>query len=346
MRVLAIGGTGLIGRFTVAALLESGHDVTVFHRGQTPVEKSAASVLGDRREITKHAAELRAVRPDVVIDFLISNQRQAEELIGIFRGYAARVIMPSSCDVYRAAGILHRTEPGEPDNTLITEISALRTQLHPYPPEAVRAIRAVYPWLEEDYDKIPAERAILSCAELPGTILRLPMIYGPGDPLHRFYPVIKRVDDGRGVMLLDESTAQWRGIRGYVEDVAWAVALAAGDARAAGRVYNVGDPENFTELEWRRQIAEAAGWRGRFLVLPDDQTPAHLKARGNLQQHWAADSTCIRRELGYRERVTHVEALRRTVHWERAHPPAQIDAAEYDYAAEDRAISAAPAPAS
>ena len=50
--------------------------------------------------------------------------------------------------------------------------------------------------------------------ELIGTILRLPMIYGPGDPLHRFYPVVKRVDDGRTAMMLDESTAQWGGIRG------------------------------------------------------------------------------------------------------------------------------------
>jgi dTDP-D-glucose 4,6-dehydratase len=80
--------------------------------------------------------------------------------------------------------------------------------------------------------------------------------------------------------------------------------------------------------------------------LPDDQAPAHLKARGNFRQHWAADSTRIRRELGYRERVPHAETLQRTVDWERAHPPAQIDLAEYEYAAEDRAISAAPASAS
>jgi nucleoside-diphosphate-sugar epimerase len=306
----------------------------VFHRGQARPAAASRSIAGDRRELAKHAAGLQAARPDVVVDFLLSNQRQAEELLKVFGGHVSRVVALSSCDVYRAAGILHGTEPGEPDNSPITEDSPVRTQLHPYPPAVVQAIRAVYPWLEDDYDKIPAERVVLDSA---GTVLRLPMIYGPGDPLHRFLPVVKRVDDGRAAMLLDESTARWRAIRGYVEDVAWAVALAATHPRASGRVYNVGDPDNFTELEWRRQIAEAAGWRGRFVVLPDDRSPAHIKGRGNLRQHWAVDSTRIREELGYRERVPRAEALRRTVAWERANPPARIDPAEYDYAVEDRA---------
>jgi len=338
VKVLSIGGTGFIGRFAVRDLVEMGHEVTVFHRGTSAVA-GADSISGDRRELERHAEMLRGVRPEVVIDFLISNQRQAEELVARL-GTQVRIVMPSSCDVYRAAGILHGTEPGEPDSALITEDSAVRTRLHPYPPDVLQMVRAVYPWLEEDYDKIPAERVVMSAG---GTVLRLPMIYGPGDPLHRFYPIVKRVDDGRAAMVLDESTAQWRGIRGYVEDAAWAIALGATEARAAGQVYNVGDPENFTELDWRRQIAEAAGWSGRFVVLPDECAPTYLKARGNLRQHWAVDSSRIRRELGYRERVPRVEALGRTIEWERANPPQQINPAEYDYPAEDAAINAAPA---
>jgi nucleoside-diphosphate-sugar epimerase len=338
MRVLAIGGTGFIGRFAVRELLGMGHEVTVFHRG-THSAPGARSIAGERQELLKYAGEFQALQPDVVIDFLICNERGARELVEAAGG--ARLVMLSSCDVYRAAGILHGTEPGEPDAALITEDSVLRTTLHPYPPAVMQMLRSsVYPWVEDDYDKIPAERVI---AEAGGTILRLPMIYGPGDPLHRFYPVVKRIDDGHTAMVLDESTAQWRGIRGYVEDVARAIALAATDERAAGRVYNVGDSENFTELEWRRQIAAAAGWNGRFVVLSDERAPQHVKIRGNLRQHWAADSSRIRRELGYRERVPRAEALQRTIEWERANPPLAINPAEYDYAAEDNAISAAPA---
>src|SRR5262249_39654636 len=145
------------------------------------------------------------------------------------------------------------------------------------------------------------------------------------------------------VIMLDECTAQWRAIRGYVEDVAWAIALAATDPRTAGRVYNVGDAENFTELEWRRQIPGGAGWQGPGGTQPGDRAPAAPKSRGDGRQHWAIDTQRIRRELGYRERVPRAEALRRTIEWARANPPAQVNADEYDYAAEDLAINAAPA---
>ena len=286
MRMLAIGGSGFIGRFAVTALEEMGAEVIVFHRGERSTTASG-EILGDRRQLARYTAKLREAKADVVIDFLISNGRQAAELLKVFGESVSRFVMVSSCDVYRAVGILHGTNPGEPDAATITEDSPLRTKLHPYPPDALKAVRAVYPWLEDDYDKIPAERVVL---EAGGTILRLPMIYGPGDPLHRCFPVIKRVDDGRVVMVMGESTAQWRGIRGYVEDVAWAVALATTDKRAAGRVYNAGDPENLTELEWRRQIAEAAGGMVRFVVVPDEGAPADLKIRGNLRQHWIVDT--------------------------------------------------------
>jgi dTDP-D-glucose 4,6-dehydratase len=60
---------------------------------------------------------------------------------------------------------------------------------------------------------------------------------------------------------------------------------------------------------------------------------------GNTRQHWVASSKRIREELGYREPVTLDEALRRTIEWEGAHPP-PIDPAQFDYAAEDAALSA------
>jgi nucleoside-diphosphate-sugar epimerase len=334
MRFLAIGGTGFIGRFTLPLLAGDGHEVIAFHRGERAAPSGIGSIYGDRRDLTVYCAALQSLQPEVVIDFLLSNERQATQLVDLFGGMA-RLVMVSSCDVYRAAGILHGTEPGEPDNTPANEDSPLRTHLHVYPPAVVRQIQGVYPWLEEDYDKIPAENAIRNAG---GTVLRLPMVYGPGDPLRRFLPVVKRVDDGRRVIVLDQATADWRGVRGYVEDVAWGIALAAMDPRAAGRVYNIGDAENFTELEWRSQIADAAGFRGRIVVVPPERLAEHLRGRGNLRQHWAVDSSRIRRELGYTERVTRTEALARTIAWERVRPPAAINPAEYDYAAEDAAL--------
>jgi hypothetical protein len=57
-----------------------------------------------------------------------------------------------------------------------------------------------------------------------------------------------------------------------------------------------------------------------------------------MDQHVVTDSSRIRRELGYQETVPRTEALRRTIAWERAHPPDPLSPAMFDYAAEDRAM--------
>ncbi len=337
MKVLAIGGTGFIGSFVLSRLLQRGDEITVFHRG-IHVRDGVRAIQGDRHRLLNSTDALRLVQPDVIIDFVLSNGQQADDVVTIFRGYAGRIVALSSCDVYRAVGILHGTQAGDPDNSEITEDSPVRTQLHPYSATTLDGIKSVYPWVTDDYDKIPAENAVLHDKELPGTVLRLPMIYGPGDPLHRFFPIVKRVDDGRGTLLISESAAHWRGCRGYVEDIAAAVVLACADDGAAGRIYNVGDQENLTELDWMRSIAVAAGFKGRVAVVPDSEIPKHLEFRGNLRQHWAVSSRRIRSELGYSEETARSEALLRTIDWERAHPLKEIPPEMFDYAAEDAAL--------
>jgi nucleoside-diphosphate-sugar epimerase len=330
MRILVIGGTGFIGPYVVRRLAASGHEVAVFHRGQSKMDLPAEHILGDRSSIPK-------VKADVVIDLILSSGKQARALMDTFRGVARRVVAASSCDVYRACGVLHGSEDGPLEPVPLTEDSALRTKLQTYPPERLEAVRKFYPWVDDEYDKIPVERAILGDAELPGTICRLPMVYGPGDPARRFFPVLRRVADGRRTILMEEGFSAWKVPRGYVENVADAIALAATDDRAIGRVYNIAERPAFSELEWSRKIAVAAGWRGDFAVLPKDRMPKHLVMPGNTAQHWEVDSTRIRNELGYREAISIEDGIGRTVEWDLANLPDAVPLHAIDYAAEDTA---------
>jgi nucleoside-diphosphate-sugar epimerase len=318
----------------VRQLTAAGHEVAVFHRGNAKIELPAEPIIGDRRDLP----EIR-LRADVIVDLILSSGAQARALMGAFRGVARRVVAASSIDVYRACGVLHGSEEGPLEPVPLTEESALRTKLQTYPPEQIAMLQKVFGWLDDEYDKIPVEREILGDPELPGTVLRLPMIYGPGDHLRRFYPVLRRVDDGRRKILLEKGMAAWRSPRGYVENVAAALAVAATSDRAAGRVYNVAERPSFTELEWSRKIAAAAGWDGEFVVLPKERTPEHLIFPGNTAQHWEADSTRIREELRWRELVPAEEGIRRTVEWDRANPPATPLPYRFDYEAEDAALA-------
>jgi len=199
-------------------------------------------------------------------------------------------------------------------------------------------VQSVFGWVDDAYDKIPVERAVLGNAELPATVLRLPMVYGPGDPLHRFFPVLKRMRDGRKKVLFSEEVAVWRSQRGYVENVALAITLAACSDHAAGKIYNVAEEPAFSELEWAQKIAREVGWRGDFVVLPRERMPKHLLLPGNFKQHGTASSAKVREELGFHERVPLSDAIQRTVAWELANPPTQISAQQFDYPAEDAAI--------
>src|SRR5207302_2782470 len=121
------------------------------------------------------------------------------------------------------------------------------------------------------------------------------------DPLHRLWPVLKRIDDGRRAIILPADMAAWRWSRGYVENIAEAFVLAATNEAAAGRIYNVCEPHACSSLQWTQRIAAATGWQGEIVCLPPERTPAHLKLAGNTAQDWVASSQRIRRELGYRE---------------------------------------------
>lgn len=341
MRVLLIGGSGFIGPHVARRLTDLGHQIAVFHRGhaKTVLPDHAHEILGDRAALAHFAPEFRRFAPDVVVDFILSSERQASELMHTLRGIASRVVALSSGDVYRAADVLHGLEPGPLQPLPLTEESELRTHRNHYPPPVLAMLRNVFPWLDDQYDKIPAEQAVMGDSEIRGTVLRLPMIYGPGDPLHRLHPILKRIDDQRPAILIQEEFAKWQGPRGYVENVATAITLAVTMPQAAGRIYNVAEPKSSTELEWTQNVVRITGWNGQVLALPKDRTPAHLQNPANAAQHWIMSSARIREELGYREPVSLDTALERTIAWERANPPAAVDPKQFDYAAEDAALA-------
>ena len=325
MNVVIIGGTRFIGPEVVRQLLRHHHDVTVFHRGQTVDERSAGArhILGDRKDLPSFRGDFGRLRPDVVLDMIPRNAGEAKTVLKTFNGLVRRIVAIGSCDVYLAYGRLWNTEPGPIQSTPLTEDAELRKTDKPH---------------GQKYDKIGVERVLFDQDDMEATMLRLPMVYGRGDRQHRLYEYLKRMDDKRPAILLDEAAAQWKWSRGYVENVAAAIALATTDNRAAGRIYNVGEEPVPTEAEWVRSIARCAGWSGEIVTLPKEKLPKHLKTEYNFNQHMDTDTSRIRNELGFSEPVSREEAMIRTVEWERANPPEKINPADYDYDAEDEVL--------
>ena len=342
MRILLIGGNGFVGTPVTRQLLEQGHTIAIFHRAKSSEEGlNVLHMSGDRNRLADSREQIKEFHPDVIVDFILSSGQQARELMQVAAGLTRRVIALSTGDVYRAWGMLHRIETGALEPLPVTEGSPLRTNRQLYSAEGIRKLQSIFSWATEDYDKIAVEEAAMSSPDVPGTILRLPMVYGPGDPLHRCFPLLKRIADGRAGVILPEDLAAWRAPRGYVENVAHALALLVADDRSAGRIYNVCDEPCLPELEWQKRIAEQTGWTGEFVVLPVSDTPQYLHFPVNAAQHVVVSSARIRSELGYSEIIPQDEAIRRTIAWEQTNPPGVVDPTQFDYAAEDAALTRA-----
>jgi nucleoside-diphosphate-sugar epimerase len=337
VKILVIGGTsGFIGTGVVRRLAGLGHDVTVFHRGETNADLPAGvrEILGDRQQLSDFSSEFKEFRPRVVIDNYLRYEQEALDLVGVFRGISERIVAISSQDVYRNFGLVLGREDTEPNALPIGEDGMLRSILYPY-----RGIVADEDDPKYNYDKIPVEKVILDDAEIAGTVLRLPATYGPGDKQHRLFEYLKRMDDGREFVLLGDAEADWRWTHGYVDNVADAIVLAATDERAKGRTYNVGEPDALSREKFVEAIGRAAGWNGKIITLPQSDLPEHLQSPVIFEHDMTVDTGRIRTELGYKEAVPRETALRETVEWERANPPGEIDQAYFNYATEDAAIA-------
>jgi nucleoside-diphosphate-sugar epimerase len=337
MRVLIIGGTKFIGPYVVRHLLDRGHDVTVFHRGQTQADlpPSVRHIHGDRRDLAQYAAQFAQFAPHVVLDMIPVTEHDGVTLMQTVRGIAERVVAISSMDVYRAYDRLRLADPGPPDAVPLTEAAPLRDQLYPYRAAAQSADEWTY-----NYDKILVERAVMHDPQLPSSVLRLPAVYGPGDRQHRLGKYLRAMDDRRPAILLDEQMMAWRWTRGYVENVAAAIVLAITLPQAAHRIYNVGDEPALTEQEWIRHIGQHAHWSGRVVGVSGERLPAHLKQDLDCAQDLVADTGRIRSELGYAEIVADDQAIRRTIAWERANPLEDGTPTQDNYAAEDAVLAA------
>jgi nucleoside-diphosphate-sugar epimerase len=141
MHILIIGGTRFMGPYVVRNLCAAGHEVSVFHRGQTRAElpEGVKEILDNRDRLPEYASDFQRLSPEVVLDMVAMHEQHARDLMMTFTGVAQRFVVVSSQDVYQSFGLLNKHEDGEMDALPITENSPLRTKLYPHRGGTLRA---------------------------------------------------------------------------------------------------------------------------------------------------------------------------------------------------------------
>jgi nucleoside-diphosphate-sugar epimerase len=328
MRILVIGGTRFMGLQAVQRLVADGHEITVFHRGNLcgALPEAVEHLHGDAKELSRFTGEMKRIRPDAVLDMVLERGADAAELVKAVSSSTGKLVAASSANVYLGYSLLHRLETAEPEDRVYTEAGPLRNHR--------------FSAADNHDEKIEVEQVVMDAASLSPTVIRMKAVHGPNDPQHRGYELLWRMDAGRPYIVLNDVVGRWKWGRGYVDNVVDALLLTLFDDRAAGKIYNVGDPLTMTQAEWVEALGKAAGWSGR--VITTSARPASEDT--DFRHHVVVDTSLIREELGYSESVPADEWIRRTVEWLRANPPspdeaARIKAAGLGFEEEDRIVA-------
>lgn len=282
MRVLILGGTGLISTGIVKHLLARKADVTMYNRGQreNTLPPGVSEIRGDRNNFAEFEHQFADQRFDVVIDMIGFNAEQAESAVRAFSGRCEQYIFCSTVCTYGCKippqVVIDETFPQEPHtgygkNKLLCEQIFLRAH----------------------HEK-----------KFQTTIIRPSCTYGPGNSLIdniEFNPVAwDRIDRGLPILCGGDGLGLWQAT--HRDDVGKLFAYAAQNSKTYGQSYNAVRDEVFTWREYLRQAAAALGKKAQVIFMPADWIVKHDLKRFALlreisQFHGAYSSAKAKRDV-------------------------------------------------
>lgn len=281
-----------------------------FHRGKTPLPEGTGiqERIGDRADSGALASALHDFDPDALIDLFAMTETGTRPFRDLSTTFSGPKLMVSSCDVYYNFGGLVGKESGSPSPAPLTEESPVRECRRPYA-DASRTPDDPNYWRNE-YDKIPLE---IAWREIGGAVLRLPMVYGPGDFQRRLRVVADPILKGEKEIRLPKALAQYRFCRGYIDHMADAFLVALS---APADTYHVADEASLTELEWTERVARAMDWNGKVVEVENEGWPEPLEGF----RYPIELNTARIRSFGHRDRWSLDEAITRSARWELEQP--------------------------
>lgn len=317
MNVAILGINGFLGTAIGQHATGLGHSVVGISRSS--IYRSIPGipyVSGDRGDSEFIKRVLLERQIDVLVDVIPMVVTDTQPLLDCIDESIAQYIMLSSSDVYSNYELLHRCSSGDPWHGSVDEDSPLRSTAFPYRELVPRAQDAADKYLD-DYDKIPIERSVQRLSSA-WTILRLPMVFGPGDKQRRFRWAISPMLRGEEKLVIPRSWGHWQSTYGYIDNVGAAVALTLGDPRAENRIFNVTEKSPVSQLEWARRFASALDWRGTIALTDDPYDLFARRLQGlDLSVPFRISGNRFRETFGFSDVAGEPIALARTIESER-----------------------------
>ncbi len=306
MKILIIGGTGLISSLITRDLVARGDEVIHYNRGKHdlyPNPSGVTTIHGDRTDYPNFERQMIELGTfDCVIDMVGYQPDDAESIVRAFRGRVGHFIFCSTVDVYRKPA-------------------------------------SRYPYTEaEDYgglnaysrNKVTQEKTLLAAhhpVDFPLTIIRPAYTYGEGrGPIHSFggrTTYLDRLRKGKPIVVHGDGTSLW--VACHRHDVARTFVAAVGQSHTFGKAYHTAGEEWLTWNQYHEVVAAALGApKPTFVHIPTDLLGMISPKRGaisveNFQFNNIFDNSAARADLNFQYTIPWLEGARRMVEWLDAH---------------------------
>ncbi len=315
MKILFIGGSGVISRAATQQTIAAGHELWLLNRGKRRPVEGAHAIVADLGDVEGVRQALRGHTWDVVVQWIAFGPADIRRDVELFRGTTAQYIFISSASVYQKP-LTHY---------LITE-----------------ATPRANPHWEYSRLKIAAELELEAANrehDFPGVIVRPSLTYGEDQvPLvlnawAQSWTTIDRMRRGAPVIIPGDGNSLWTIT--HNTDFAAGLTGLFGNPATLGHAFHITSDEVLTWNQIFRQAAQAAGaTAARFVHIPSDYLIACVPAvEGTLLGDKAVsavfDNSKLKRFVpGFTARTRFADGIRRTVGWFDADPARQqIDAA-------------------
>ena len=254
MKILFIGGTGLISSACSDLAVARGHELFLLNRSASAKYSSPPGATILRADL--HADEsalanlLSAHHFDAVVDFMAFNADDIERDLRLFRGRTNQFVFISSASAYQKP----------PKHYLVTEETPLEN-----------------PFWQYSRDKIACEERLMKAYReegFPVTIIRPSLTYGPsqismiGASWEHPYTIVDRIKRGQKVIVPGDGNSLW--VLTWNADFAKGLLGLLGHPKAIGEAFNITSDEVLTWNQIFNELYSAIGVEPNIVHIPSD----------------------------------------------------------------------------
>ncbi|HMD23897.1 MAG TPA: SDR family oxidoreductase [Streptosporangiaceae bacterium] len=308
LKVLFIGGTGVISSACARVAVEHGIDLFVLNRGRStdrPLPPGVTTLRADAREPRSVRQEIKDLDFDAVVDWVAFTPDQVRTDIELFSGRTGQYVFISSASAYQTP----------PARVPVTESTPLRNPFWAY-----------------SRGKIACEDLLVAAYReqgFPATIVRPSHTYDQTSvPFDGGWTVLGRMLAGKPVIVHGDGTSLWTLT--HNEDFARAFVPLLAHTRTLGDAIQITSDDVLTWNQIAEALAAALGVSAQVVHVPSDAIAAAdpdwgAGLLGDKAHSMIFDNAKVRGLVpGWRAVIPFEQGAREIADWYRADPARQV----------------------